>query len=50
VIGATVHAGGIGNATRAADSVPHVTLSIAGRGYHLRCRERQGLRVFEITA
>lgn len=49
-ISATVHSGGKGDATRAADPNAHITVSVGGRGYHLRCREQPGLHVIAITA
>lgn len=49
-IGATVHRGGHGEAARGVDPRPHITLSVAGRSHHLRCLERGGLHVVQITA
>lgn len=47
-IGATVHRGGHGDA-RGVDRTPHVTLSVTGRSYHLRCKELPALHVVQIT-
>ena len=35
---------------RGVDPRPHITLSVAGRSHHLRCLERGGLHVVQITA
>lgn len=48
-IGATVHAGGTGDG-RGVDPNPHVTVSVAGRSYHLGCKEQPGLHVISVTA
>ncbi|MFD0739826.1 hypothetical protein ACFQZQ_11085 [Lysobacter koreensis] len=48
-IGATVHAGGNGDA-RGVDAQPHLTVAVAGRSYHLRCKEQPGLHVIGVTA
>ena len=48
-IGATIHGGGRGDAVRGADPRPHVTLTVAGRGYHLVCREQPVLHVVQVT-
>lgn len=49
-IGATVHSGGFGDATRGADPRPHITVQVAGRSHHLRCLDRGSLHVVQITA
>lgn len=44
-----MHAGGKGD-ERGVDPNPHVTVSVAGRSYHLGCKEQPGLHVISVTA
>lgn len=48
-ITATAHEGGKGDQDRAADPNLHITVRVAGKSYHLRCKEHPQLHIIQIT-
>lgn len=47
---ATVHSGGSGDEARGTDAMPHITLQVGNRKYHLRCKTAPQLHIVAITA
>ncbi|WNG26756.1 hypothetical protein F0U62_24100 [Cystobacter fuscus] len=48
-IRAGVHEGGVGDANRAPDPNPHITLQVHRKSYHLTCKEDPTLHIIQIT-